>query len=174
MSLIARLVGPSAATPELTCASLAGTRWLAELARMRLPQPAQLHLRGPRPLSHCSIIPVPRVCRQAILTYAVRRPLLCLPPHLHPRITRFLLLRPYRRFPSPSAPSPTARGDLTSSKSPDPCRRSPSRPCRQLLWESPRESLGSPAHAHLNTAFFSIPFTRLCCQCPAILREKQQ
>lgn len=36
-SLIARVVGLSAATPELNQAG--GARWLAELARMRLPQP---------------------------------------------------------------------------------------------------------------------------------------
>lgn len=69
-----------------------------QLARMRLPQPARAAYSRPRPLSLCSTIPVLRVCRQIILTHPVRRPLLCLPLHLHRNIAKSLLLRPYRKI----------------------------------------------------------------------------
>lgn len=170
-------MGESAATPELSQAGGLGG-WLASSSNAPSPsQPAQLRLREPRPLSHCSIIPVLRVCRQIILTYPVGRPLLCLLPlHLHPLISPSSSYYGHTgRFPSPSAPSPTARGDLTSSKSPDPCRRSPSRPCRQLQYFG--NILGNSLGLLLlltYSAFLHTPFTRLCCKCSAILREKQQ
>jgi hypothetical protein len=105
-------MGLSAATPER---SQAGGRarlggWLAAGTNAPPPasQPASQRAassrprpRGPRPLSLCSIIPVLRVCRQIILTHPVRRPLLCLPLHLHPHIAKSLLLRPYRKILKP-------------------------------------------------------------------------
>jgi hypothetical protein len=169
---VARFMGSFCmSTPELSVVvEQSSSRWLAagwlaswESLSLSPSQPGIATSTGRRLHVYGGIIPVRRVCRPILFSFALLLTFSCVhTPALLTKIRKRATRKP-----------PTARGDLTSPNNRIPVVAHPPEPAAIRLGNIVRNSLRLLL-VHTDTAFLCTTFTRPCCQRPTILEEKPQ